>query len=623
MPASRRDLQARPGLNGSDPDLSLSSSPHRLQQSPQGAERRSVDRRLCLVVPWLSRGCIRRGRILRTAAAGFRWLARTVRRSPVPGMALMAAGLWACGILAPPIASAQTVRALVIGIDDYGELRDLAGAVNDARDIAKALSKAGVQDLTVLKNLAATRQRISGEWRALVARARPGDTLVLTYAGHGGQEPARVAGTERDGLDEVLLLGGFRSSGPGTRERIPDDELNRWFSEAGERNLRVIFVADSCHAGTLTRSIDSRAPTVSVRTARYTIGDDMLELEMPEAAAAIEEADLAHVSFLAAGQEYEQVPEVALPREGGGREPRGALSYMFARAVEGEADLDRDGILRRSELWRFVRENVRMVSEARQTPNLLPNDRGGEPLLRLASQSPPPSSGADSASSASPSSLADTNGTSRRLRLAVLNATPAVRAAVSDRLPQISLVSRREFPDLIWDAGARQAITGMGDVAAHDVGLAALSATVGKWEAVRAVKALSARAALRIRVHPHDGVHRRGDEMEIEVDGLRHPRLTLLGVSGNGTVHYLYPLPSDPAEVAVGRPFRLKLKATPPFGADHVVAISADSSLRGLNAQLVRLDGRRAARRAAKLIADAAIQARGWQSGIQGLFTAP
>ena len=129
----------------------------------------------------------------------------------------------------------------------------------------------------------------------------------------------------------MLLLGGFRSSGPGTRERIPDDELNRRFSEAGERNLRVIFVADSCHAGTLTRSIDSRAPTVSVRTARYTIGDDMLELEMPEAAAVIEEADLAHVSFLAAGQEYEQVPEVALPREGGGREPRAGPSATCLR----------------------------------------------------------------------------------------------------------------------------------------------------------------------------------------------------------------------------------------------------------------------------------------------------
>ena len=130
-------------------------------------------------------------------------------------------------------AAAQTVRGLVIGIDAYDELRDLAGAVNDARDVAGALAGAGIDDLVVLEDAAATRARVTAEWRALVARSAPGDTLVLTYAGHGGQEPARVAGSERDGLDESLLLGGFRSSGPGTRERILDDELNQWFAEAG------------------------------------------------------------------------------------------------------------------------------------------------------------------------------------------------------------------------------------------------------------------------------------------------------------------------------------------------------------------------------------------------------
>ena len=220
-------------------------------------------------------------------------------------------------ILSTSPAAAQTVRGLVIGIDAYDELHDLAGAVNDVRDVAGALAGAGVDDLVVLEDEAATRARVTAEWRALVARSAPGDTLVLTYAGHGGQEPARVAGSERDGLDESLLLGGFRSSGPGTRERILDDELNQWFAEAGERGLRVVFVADSCHAGTLTRSVDPRAPAAAVRTARYTIGDDMLTLDMPEDAAALDEADLAHVSFLAAGQEHEQVPEVALPGAAG------------------------------------------------------------------------------------------------------------------------------------------------------------------------------------------------------------------------------------------------------------------------------------------------------------------
>ena len=179
----------------------------------------------------------------------------------------------------------------MIGIDEYVELTDLRGAVNDARDLAETLSGTGVQDLVVLEDEAATRARIAREWADLVQRSEPGDTLVLTYAGHGGQEPERVSGTERDGRDEVLLLGGFRSTGPGTRERIFDDELNQWFVEVGERGLKVVFVADSCHSGTLTRSIDPRAPRPSVRNAAYLITDDMLELDMPVAAATVEEVD--------------------------------------------------------------------------------------------------------------------------------------------------------------------------------------------------------------------------------------------------------------------------------------------------------------------------------------------
>ena len=516
-----------------------------------------------------------------------------------------------------PCAVAQTTRALVIGIDEYAELENLLGAVNDARDVAGALSGSGVQDLVVLEDGAATRARITGEWTDLVRRSDPGDTLVLTYAGHGGQEPERVPGTERDGRDEVLLLGGFRSTGHGTRERIFDDELNLWFVEAGERGLKVVFVADSCHSGTLTRSIDPRAPRPSLRTAAYAITDDMLALDIPDAAAALEEPDLDHVSFLAAGQEHEQVPEIMLPGDTDQPEPRGALSYIFARAVEGAADFDRDGVLRRDELWRFVRENVRMKSEARQTPNLVPNTRGGEAVLRLDRAGRPPA-----AEAAGAGMVAASQG-SGAVRLTVLRADSATLAAARDTLDNVRFVSTAQSPDLLWDATSRHVVTGLGDVAAHDVSLEELPEVIGKWEAVRAVRALSTRASLRLRVYPHDGAHREGARIEVEVDRLPHPRLTLLGLSGNGVVHYLYPLPGDPVAVPVGRPFSLELKVTPPFGADHVVAVSARSSLTALNAGLDALDGRPAARRAAELLAEAAAGADGWWSGIQGLFTVP
>lgn len=518
-----------------------------------------------------------------------------------------------------PRAEAQAVRGLVIGIDAYVELADLAGAVNDARDVARSLSAVGVQDLVVLVDDAATRARIEDEWADLMGRSAPGDTLVLTYAGHGGQEPERVPGNENDKRDELLLLGGFRKEGPGTRERIFDDELNQWFLEAGERGLRVVFVADSCHSGTLTRSVDRRAPRPSLRSAAYTISDDMLELDIPDAAAAIEESDLEHVSFLAAGQEHEQVPEIALPGPEG-PEPRGVLSYMFARAVEGEADFDRDGILRRDELWRFVRERVRMESEARQTPNLIPNSRGREPVLRLNRPSrPAAAAAADATGSEADQAMQE----SEAVRLTILGAGAETVAAAREMLDDVRMVSYAQSPDLVWDAESRQVVTALGDVAARDVGLVALPAVIGKWKAVRAIRMLSARASLSLRVYPHDGAHPEGSRIEVEVGGLRHPRLTLIGLSGNGVVHYLYPLPSDPAEVPSGQPFRLELEATPPFGADHVVAVSAQSPLDALNAELARLDGRPAADRAARFVAEAAAGADGWWSGIQGLFTVP
>ena len=182
-----------------------------------------------------------------------------IRPAHVPGAAAVLAALIAVAAGWAPRAETQTVRSVVIGIDEYAELADLNGAVNDARDVASALSRSGVRDLVVLENGAANRARIAHEWRSMSARAEPGDTLVLAYAGHGGQEPERVSGTERDGRDEVLLLGGFRSTGPGTRERIFDDELNQWFVDAGALDLRVVFVADSCHSGTLTSVRSTRA----------------------------------------------------------------------------------------------------------------------------------------------------------------------------------------------------------------------------------------------------------------------------------------------------------------------------------------------------------------------------
>ena len=103
----------------------------------------------------------------------------------------------------------------MVGIDDYvGTANDLDGAANDANDIAKSLSGAGAKEVVRLINDDASKDRIVAAWEGLVAKANPGDTIVFSYAGHGGQEPEpKGRHDEADGLNENFLLGRFVRSG--------------------------------------------------------------------------------------------------------------------------------------------------------------------------------------------------------------------------------------------------------------------------------------------------------------------------------------------------------------------------------------------------------------------------
>jgi hypothetical protein len=122
---------------------------------------------------------------------------------------------------------------LTIGIDDYeGTVNDLDGAVNDAKDVSQALESAGARKVVRLFNDDASKDAITSAWETLVAEAKPGDTIVFSYAGHGGQEPAPPSRHNKTTI-ESFLLGHFEPSGPGTRERIVDDEMFAWLQAAG------------------------------------------------------------------------------------------------------------------------------------------------------------------------------------------------------------------------------------------------------------------------------------------------------------------------------------------------------------------------------------------------------
>lgn len=151
---------------------------------------------------------------------------------------------------------------LCIGINAYGQGADLEGCVNDASDWSATLAGRGF-DTTCLTDADATKAAIVSEMQAVVDRAGHGDTVVVTYSGHGTWVPD-ADGDESDGRDEAICPAGVMDDG----EVITDDELYMVFSSAAP-GARVVFVSDSCHSGTVARLAGPLVPKEHARRARF------------------------------------------------------------------------------------------------------------------------------------------------------------------------------------------------------------------------------------------------------------------------------------------------------------------------------------------------------------------
>jgi hypothetical protein len=136
--------------------------------------------------------------------------------------------------------------ALCIGINDYpGTGSDLSGCVNDANDWAAELAKRDF-DVRMLLDSDATGDAMRAGIRERLEGAGSGDTVVITYSGHGTWVPDRD-GDEPDRRDEALCPYDISSRGP-----LLDDELFELFT-GRRRGVRVVLVSDSCHSGSVAR----------------------------------------------------------------------------------------------------------------------------------------------------------------------------------------------------------------------------------------------------------------------------------------------------------------------------------------------------------------------------------
>lgn len=120
---------------------------------------------------------------------------------------------------------------------------ELNGCENDARSMQAIADLLGYQSKVILTREATSKQVL--EELAIAARTlTKGDILFLTYSGHGSQIPD-VHGDETDGKDETWCL---------YDRMLIDDELYQMLSQFAP-GVRVVFLSDSCHSGTMTKEL--------------------------------------------------------------------------------------------------------------------------------------------------------------------------------------------------------------------------------------------------------------------------------------------------------------------------------------------------------------------------------
>ncbi len=487
--------------------------------------------------------------------------------------------LWFFGLIAVlplvPAANAAQWQALVLGIDDYAGVPALKGAVNDAQDIAATLRKSGVQHVTLLTDREVTRAAVMTHWAKMVETSQPGDTLVLTFAGHGAQETEWIKGSERDGRDEVFLMAGFSPGTAANIERLRDDDLFNMFRAAAGR--KIIFIADSCHSGTMTRSVDSRIETLGIRLASYTIVREERVTPDPVQPAAGDVETLDNVIYLGATADGMLTPELIIDGK-----PRGALSWAFSRALEGRADLDTNGVITSDELGRFLFETVRLTSEGRQLPSVVVGSAAAGLSLVHHRVAPPALSPV-------------------KLNIAMLGGRePAtLRKAMLPFSDQLQL-TEPERADLVFDPASGDMLSRHGDVVASDIWDKtdrALS-VMAKWLLLRTMQDRGQQdGVLSAKTSPAIGRIRNGSPVTVSLRADRDGAVTVIGLQPDGSLILLAPDPSIDPSGADGRlardtDFKLALKAGPPFGADHVLMLQSGAPLVRLQAFVKSIEGR-------------------------------
>jgi hypothetical protein len=161
----------------------------------------------------------------------------------------------------------------------------LSGCENDARTMMRIAQSDGLTTRQLF-TVQATTDNVIAEIEDAARELGAGGLFLLTYAGHGGQVADVSGDGETDRQDETWVL---------YNRQFLDDEIEQALA-AFAPGVRIVMLSDSCHSGTVHRSLpeDQHRALAEMKRSFYTDlvvarpgPDDDESLSFPQPAAAV------------------------------------------------------------------------------------------------------------------------------------------------------------------------------------------------------------------------------------------------------------------------------------------------------------------------------------------------
>ena len=242
--------------------------------------------------------------------------------------------------------------ALIIGISRYKNtiqgIPNLEYADVDARSVYQFLQQPAAggfasEDMLMLTNEQATITKIRETLTSFIAKASENDLLLIFFAGHGAPDPSAPQNLYVIAHDTSL------ADMPGTALPMPD--LRRYIQQ-NIRSKRVVLLLDTCHSAGLS--------TEGTRDLGNNLANLYLEklLYQEEGRAIITSSDV-------------NEPSRESQKWGNGH---GVFTYYLLEGLKGSADTNQDRLVSVGELFRYVRQRVRLDTNFQQNPRMLIGD---------------------------------------------------------------------------------------------------------------------------------------------------------------------------------------------------------------------------------------------------------